>query len=317
MRAIKTITVVFLFALSAVATDLVGSLKEAITIAEAQEKAPATRGYFEHDLLRFYERRYGPVFQACFASTNQPDSTPFEFVAAIGADGRVMKVYTSQDTEILRCVRQTLEKDEFPKPPLAPYYLHIDMRFGDDADVVSPAEPVPPLIVEPNKYSYTFGVPKGWEFSSEQAHRRGAALAFFPDGGSFNESSSVIYVNEIDDGCTNCLNVFPERIASTIRSVEDDSPAVQITTEHPLKTKDGGFAQIRLLKDAQDPREPKTRKDNEALAFIGHDETIILLVLSVRDKRTWDQDYSAFQEVIAGHKFFNCDSPDLRVPCKR
>ena len=162
MKAVKTIGMVCLFALSAVATDLVSSLKEAVAIADEQENALATRDYFAHSLLPDYEQRYGPVFQTCFTSTRHPESAPFEFVAAIGSDGRVMRVYTNQDTTILKCVRLTLEKDVFPKPPVAPYYLHIDMRFGDEPDVPSSADPVPPLIVEPDKYSYTFGVPKGW-----------------------------------------------------------------------------------------------------------------------------------------------------------
>jgi hypothetical protein len=99
-------------------------------------------------------------------------------------------------------MRESLKKDVFPIPPVSPYYLHIDMKFSDDLEPPQnrSAKDAPPLIVEPNKYSYTFGVPDDWEFSGEQAHRRGAALAFFPKGGDFNSSNNVIYVNEIAMG---------------------------------------------------------------------------------------------------------------------
>jgi hypothetical protein len=316
MRTVRAIGIICLLTIPGMAGDLVTSFKEAAALGDAQEKAPATRDYFERNLLPYYQQKYGPVLQSCFASTTQPDSAPFAFVAAIGADGRVMRMYADHETNIFGCVRQTLDKDKFPKPPVFPYYLHIDMQFTD-AETHGSGESAPPLIVEPDKYSYTFGVPTDWEFSFEQAHKRGAALAFFPKDGSFNDSSSVIYVNEIDDGCIRCLNALSDRIANIMQSVKDDSPTVQIATEVPVKTKDGGVAQIRLLKGAPDPRDRKARKDNEALGFIGHDETIILIVLTVRDTRTWDRDYSAFQQVIAGHKFFNCKSPDLRVPCSR
>ncbi len=107
------------------------SFKKAAALGDVQEKAPTTRAYFEHDLLPYYEKTYGPVFQSCFASTNQPDPEAFAFVAAIGGDGRVVRVYTNHETNILACVRKTLEKDAFPKPPVSPYYLHIDMHFAE------------------------------------------------------------------------------------------------------------------------------------------------------------------------------------------
>ena len=229
-----------------------------------------------------------------------------------------MHIYNDHEANIFLCLRESLKKDVFPNPPVSPYYLHIDMTFTDKAEPPKQrsSEGAPPLIVEP-KYSYTFGVPQGWEFSFEQAHERGASLAFFPKGGSFNGSSSVIYVNEIDDGCAmTCLNLVSERIANTIREIKDENPTVQVTTDVSVKTKDGGNALVRRLKGTRDPRRPKTGLDNEALAFIGHDETIILVVLTVRDAKTWDRDYSAFEEIIAGHKFFNCNSPNLRVPCR-
>ena len=89
----------------------------------------------------------------------------------------------------------------------------------------------------------------------------------------------------------------------------------KLRPDPPAKTKEGVDAQIRLVKGARDPRDPKAGEDSEILAFIGHDETIILIVLTARNTLTWDTDYGAFKQLIAGHKFFNCKSPELRVPC--
>jgi len=39
-------------------------------------------------------------------------------------------------------------------------------------------------------------------------------------------------------------------------------------------------------------------------------------VLTVKSVKTWEQDYAAFQEIVANHKFFNCDSPGLAASCQ-
>lgn len=319
MTTAKAIVITCLLTIPCLSADLATSFKQAATLGDEQESAAATRDYFRDTLLPYYAQKYAPVLQACFARFPQADNDPFSFAAAIGADGRIIRLYSDRETKILICLRESLKKDVFPKPPVSPYYLHIDMNFtGRAAPRQGSGDGAPPLIVEPNKYSYTFGVPQGWEFSFEQAHDRGAALAFFPKGGSFSNSSSVIYVNEIEDGCsTNCLGSLSQRIANTIRDAIAGDPTVEVATDAPVSTKDGGKALIRLLKGTKDPRNPEAGKDNEALAFIGHDETIILVVLTARNTRTWDRDYRAFEQVVAGHGFFNCSSPGLRVPCGR
>jgi len=319
MKALRIITVLILAATSALASDLASSFQEAVAQADIQEKGEATRDYFSKVLLPYYARKYAPVLQSCFATVHKPDSESFSFVAAIGADGRVVRLYDGHETNISRCLRDALKVDVFPAPPVSPYYLHIDMKFSDPpASHSASGEGAPPLIVGPDKYSYTFGVPSDWGFSFEQARQRGAALVFFPKGGSFNNSSSVIYVNEIGDPCSaDCLSPVSESIAKTLREVRADSPSVEIATAPPVKTKDGAQAPVRILKGARDPRNPELAADNEALAFIVHDETIILVVLTARDSKTWERDYSAFQQIVAGHRFFTCDSPDLAVPCTR
>jgi len=319
MKAFRILSIVVLTVASSVAADLASSFQQAVALSEAQEKAAATKDYFNQVLLPHYAQKYGPVLQSCFASVKQPDNAPFSFVAALSSDGMVVRLYGDHETNISQCLLATLKNDAFPAPPESPYYLHIDMKFTADppAKPAASADGAPPLVLGPDKYSYTFGVPAGWEFSFEQAHQRGAALAFFPKGGSFNESSSVIFVNELGDPCSgDCMSPLSQSIAKTLREVKADSPSVEIAAAESVRTTDGTKAAVRILKGAKDPRNPDV-KDNEALAFIGHDETMILVVLTARDAKTWEQDYAAFQQIVAGHKFFNCNSPNLAVPCSK
>lgn len=103
-------------------SDLATSFQQAVALAEAQE-------YEHRDLKAYYRKRYAPIFQACFASTEHPDTSPFSFVAAIGKDGRVLRLYLDHETNIFACARQKLQQEEFPRPPLFPYYMHVSMSF--------------------------------------------------------------------------------------------------------------------------------------------------------------------------------------------
>jgi len=218
------------------------------------------------------------------------------------------------------CMRDALRADLFPKPPVSPYYLHVELNFtGSRISKHSSSEEPLPLVREPDKYSYTFGLPKGWEYDFDQAQDRGARLAFFPKGGSFEKSDSIIYVNEFYQLCSvNCTGAASRAISRTLRESKNESPSLQVTVETPLRTGEGGIAEIRILTGGRDPRKENSEaKDKEALAFLEHQETVIVVVLTARDPKTWAQDYAAFQEVVTGHKFFNCDSPGLAVPCRK
>ena len=134
MRTISTVVGVFALVITCIAGELATSYKQAAELGDLQEKAPATAGYFTGTLLPYYEQKYGPVLQSCFGSTPQPDSNSFSFVVAIGSNGRALRLYADRETNIYRCLSKEMRADEFPKPPVFPYYLHIDMQLQGDVN---------------------------------------------------------------------------------------------------------------------------------------------------------------------------------------
>jgi len=313
MRAFSYFGLMASLSVPAIAEELVNSFEEAAARGEALEKAPATKEYFSKTLMPYFGQRYSKVLQSCFATVPNPDNGSFSFVVAIGADGWSMRVYRDHETNIFHCVSNAVSKEAFPAPPVAPYYLHIAMKFTDDAPPVRvAAEIAPPLVLEPNKYSYTFGVPAGWEYSFEQAEEAGVRLLFFPEGGSFATSNSIVYTNEANnDVCgANCTGMLARAIEKNIKESRDDSPMLQVANASPIAIQGGGTATVRILTGWKSPLQAK-----EALAFIEHDEAIVLVVLTTKNAKTWEQDYAAFREIVAGHKFFNCNSPDLAAGC--
>jgi hypothetical protein len=129
MRKLYAIVLIALLTTVGRADDLASTFKQAAALGDAQEKERATQAYIHLDLMPYYEKKYSPVFLSCLKSTDHPDTSPFSFVAAIGKDGHVLRLYVDHETNVYACVRQTLQKEESPHPPLSPYYMHISMSF--------------------------------------------------------------------------------------------------------------------------------------------------------------------------------------------
>jgi len=111
------------------ADGLVSSYVEAQERGRQDESDEATRDYHRSVLLPEFSQRYRLHFRECTASVPQPESTPFSFVAAVGADGRVLRLWSDRSTYVYQCVRGRLLFDRFTPPPRAPFYLYIHMRF--------------------------------------------------------------------------------------------------------------------------------------------------------------------------------------------
>ena len=108
---------------------LPATLDEAKKLGDQQEKADATRDYHRTSLMPYFGNKYASIFKRCFDTTSKPDDRAFTFVAAINSDGRVLRVYRDLETNIFQCMNDTLIKDHFPKPPVAPFFLSIEMKF--------------------------------------------------------------------------------------------------------------------------------------------------------------------------------------------
>jgi hypothetical protein len=112
------------------AVDLPASFKEAARLADAQnDKSPPIRTYLDDTLNPHFLKKYGPLSGLCLKSSHNFDVTRFEFIAVVGADGKVMRLFSDRETELFSCMRETLEKDEIPRPPVAPFYWHVEMTF--------------------------------------------------------------------------------------------------------------------------------------------------------------------------------------------
>ena len=110
--------------------DLASSYAEAQERGRRDERDPQTIDYHRDVLLPEFSARYRSLLAACQASLPQPDQTPFSFVAAIGPQGEVLRIWSDRSPPVYSCVRGRLLFERFTPPPRTPFYLYIHMRFA-------------------------------------------------------------------------------------------------------------------------------------------------------------------------------------------
>jgi hypothetical protein len=118
------------FSTPASAEPLANSYVEAQEFGRRDEADPQTAEYHRSVLLPQFSQRYRALLRDCQASLPQPDQSPFSFVAAIGEDGRVLKLWSDRSPPVYSCVRGRLLFERFAPPPRVPFYLYIHMRFA-------------------------------------------------------------------------------------------------------------------------------------------------------------------------------------------
>lgn len=110
--------------------NLPSSLEEAISLGERQERGDKTKEFHNKTLMPYFASKYANVLKTCFKALQQPDDHKFTFVVAIGPSGEVLRVYRDDETNVFSCMNKDLIHEIFPAPPVAPYFMHIDMKFS-------------------------------------------------------------------------------------------------------------------------------------------------------------------------------------------
>jgi hypothetical protein len=110
--------------------ELAASYVDAQQLGRQDESDPQTLAYHREVLLPEFSGRYQALLRDCQAALPEPDRTPFSFVAAIGDDGRVLRIWSDRSAPVYPCLRGRLLFERFSPPPRAPFYLYLHVRFA-------------------------------------------------------------------------------------------------------------------------------------------------------------------------------------------
>lgn len=111
------------------AEPLAESYLQAQQFGRRDEGDPKTLEFHRNVLLPQFSERYRALLRTCQSALPEPDQTPFSFVAAIGPDGEVLRLWSDRSPPVYACLRGRLLFERFSPPPRAPFYLYIHMRF--------------------------------------------------------------------------------------------------------------------------------------------------------------------------------------------
>ena len=109
---------------------LAESYVQAQEFGRRDESDPKTIEFHRNVLLPQFSERYRALLRTCQSALPQPDQAAFSFVAAIGSEGEVMRLWSDRSPPVYACVRGRLLFERFSPPPRAPFYLYIHMRFA-------------------------------------------------------------------------------------------------------------------------------------------------------------------------------------------
>jgi hypothetical protein len=110
--------------------ELAGSYQEAQELGRRDETDPQTVDYHRNVLLTEFGARYRKWLNECQQALPEPDRTPYSFVAAIGADGSVVRMWSDRSAPVYSCLRGHLLFERLTPPPRAPFYLYLHVRFN-------------------------------------------------------------------------------------------------------------------------------------------------------------------------------------------
>lgn len=123
------------------AEELPDSFEEALEIAGRLQGQNHLKKHQSRVLLPFFNDKYRAVLSDCFGSTENADDAKFDIVLVLKKTGHVSKVYRNLETNVGLCLFKILQKERFPAPRVAPYFMHIPLeRIA--GDVICPSHTI-------------------------------------------------------------------------------------------------------------------------------------------------------------------------------
>lgn len=140
---------------------------------------------------------------------------------------------------------------------------------------------------------HVYGVtsPRGWVLDSEIGEKDGVPAIMFP--GNQPDSSAVIYSRGVlkEKGQT-----IREFIKNDYKFFKESNPNIVMKDYSEQKTTDGRTAIIKQFSNDE-------WNNTELVAYIDTPKTVCMVVLTAKDKKSFDISTAAFQDVVKSFNF--------------
>jgi hypothetical protein len=94
------------------------------------EVMTAAGATYDRAFGRFFASHHDADMERCFATIPKPQTTRFDLLIRIGADGKVLKAITMPETNVAQCLARKMTREIVPPPPHSGYWVRVGMSIG-------------------------------------------------------------------------------------------------------------------------------------------------------------------------------------------
>jgi hypothetical protein len=146
-------------------------------------------------------------------------------------------------------------------------------------------------------HALTFCAPDGWVLDNGIMKDQGIYAVFYPAGSNFQDAK--------DSGTFMYFNVEGKEPDATVakmmtddaKQVQHDAPAAVVVQSDPIKI---GAVSVPVLRFA-----PGAFDRYEAVAYVGEEKVLVMVVISSKNKDLFKKDYAAFVTLVQSYKWLS------------
>lgn len=142
-----------------------------------------------------------------------------------------------------------------------------------------------------------FCAPDGWTLDTGIMNDQGIYAVFYPAGSNFldaKNSGTFMYFNVAGKEGDSTVT---EMMANDAKEVKQDAPDTVAVQADPIKIGDVSVPVLRFAPGAFDRF--------EAVAYIGEEKVLVMVVISSKNEANFNKDYAAFVKLVQSYKFIS------------
>lgn len=146
-------------------------------------------------------------------------------------------------------------------------------------------------------HSLTFCAPDGWTLDNGIMNDQGIYAVFYPADSNFQnakESGTFMYFNVVGKATDETV---AKMMAGDAKQVKHDARAAVVAPSDPIKIGDVSVPVLRFAPGAFDRY--------EAVAYIGEERVLVMVVISSKNEDLFKKDYPAFVTLVQSYKWLS------------
>ncbi len=157
------------------------------------------------------------------------------------------------------------------------------------------------LIVGPT-FALTVRAPQGWTLDSRAGKRQGLQAVLYPNGSSWEGSSTVMYLQVLGRDETHDRRAV---IDADVENYRNGAPSALVSEQPEIVVTKGNPALVYRYAGG-------ARGTVEETAYLDERTVVVLIVLSSRDTTTFRKSLDSFRDLVSSYSFLADDAENIQ-----